>query len=113
MPEKNWADEEREARRQKKKRDEEKKRVKAGGAVKAPAERRETGPARDDEKDYRHNLGALPRQQEARYQDVEQTDRQKEFPAEGHQLVITKARQRAAHPDVEKEIGRASCRERV
>src|ERR1700722_20049166 len=34
---------------------------------------------------------------------IHQRQRQQEFPAERHQLVVTEAWQRAAHPDIEKE----------
>src|SRR5262249_6346725 len=44
-----------------------------------------------------------PGHDETRDNDVGNSQRKQKFPAEGHQLVVTEARQRAANPNVEKD----------
>src|SRR3954463_5311373 len=47
--------------------------------------------------------GRAPGDDGTGHDDVGDGRRKQELPSEGHQLVITEARQRAAHPDVEKD----------
>src|ERR1700681_852895 len=45
----------------------------------------------------------LPGDRDRGGNEIHQRQRQQEFPAKRHQLVVTEARQRAPHPDIQKE----------
>src|SRR5216683_2297929 len=51
----------------------------------------------------RIHLRAPPKNSRSSEHDIGERDRQKQLPAEGHELVIAEARERAAHPDVNEE----------
>src|SRR6266852_8236550 len=51
----------------------------------------------------RIHLRAPPKNRRSSEHDIGERDRQKQLPAEGHELVIAEARERAAHPDVNEE----------